>query len=220
MVRTTRNSNKENIVVQDKKAVQENKNVQNKGSENMFKLYADDPEDNLPDKIGPNGMFRFLNDLKIKPDDRSVLILAWKLKAATQCEFSKDEWIQGMKEIKCDNMEKLTKFMKTSASQIEDPASFKECYNFSFDYAKPLRTTGLDLPTAIAYWKIIFVKNQRVDKWISFLEKEEKRGVTKDEWKIFLDFLNTVKEDFSNYDPEDAWPVRIDDFVDFCKESC
>ena len=37
-----------------------------------------------------------LNDLQLDPEDIVVLILAWKFRAATQCEFTKQEWLQGM----------------------------------------------------------------------------------------------------------------------------
>uniref|UniRef100_A0AC34F5Y3 Defective in cullin neddylation protein n=1 Tax=Panagrolaimus sp. ES5 TaxID=591445 RepID=A0AC34F5Y3_9BILA len=217
MARKTKNSNKENVEQQQQQ--QEQSNMKIKGADSMFKAYGDDPTDELPGKIGPNGIFRLLSDLQVDPSDRSVLILAWKLKATTQCEFSKDEWIQGMENIQCDTMEKLSKFMKNSASQIKDPADFQKFYQFSFNYAKPLASSGLALPTAVAYWQIIFGENKRVDHWISYLEEQKIRGVTKDEWYTFLEFLNTVEEDFSNYDPEGSWPVRIDDYVEFCQTS-
>jgi DCN1-like protein 1/2 len=190
-----------------------------RGHDNMFRKYADDPNDGkeTAGKIGPNGVVRLLNDLGVDPSDRSVLILAWKLKAETQCEFSKDEWFKGMEAIKCDTIEKLANFMRNSANQIQDPASFRQFYHFTFTYAKPLASRGLALPTAVAYWRIIFGENRRVEDWIAYLEKQPERGVTKDEWSLFLEFLNTVNADLSNYDPEGAWPVRIDEYVDYCK---
>lgn len=42
-------------------------------------------------------MQRLLNDLNVSSVDRLVLILAWKLKAAFQCEFSLSEFREGMK---------------------------------------------------------------------------------------------------------------------------
>lgn len=42
---------------------------------------------------------KFLDDLNLKPDSKLVLIIAWKFKAAAQCEFSKDEFVRGMMEI-------------------------------------------------------------------------------------------------------------------------
>ena len=56
-------------------------------------LFLDPSED---DKITAEGMMKFLDDLGLNPESRVVLILAWKFKAATQCEFSKDEFVNGM----------------------------------------------------------------------------------------------------------------------------
>lgn len=45
-------------------------------------------------------MLRFLTDLGLNPTDRNVLILAWKLKAKTQCEFTWEEFSTGLNEMK------------------------------------------------------------------------------------------------------------------------
>jgi hypothetical protein len=39
------------------------------------------------------GVVRFLDDLHLDPSSRIVLIIAWKFKAAQQCEFSREEFI-------------------------------------------------------------------------------------------------------------------------------
>lgn len=59
-------------------------------------LLADPTESN---KILVNGVMQLLDDLELPPDSRLVLILAWKLKAAAQCEFTRDEFINGLTEI-------------------------------------------------------------------------------------------------------------------------
>ena len=48
-----------------------------------------------------DGVMRFLEDLQLNPESRTVLILAWRFKAKTQCEFSKDEFVTGMTELGC-----------------------------------------------------------------------------------------------------------------------
>lgn len=56
-----------------------------------------DPEEH--DKITAEGMMRFLEDLQLNPESRVVLVLAWKFKAATQCEFTKEEFVNGMADL-------------------------------------------------------------------------------------------------------------------------
>jgi hypothetical protein len=53
------------------------------------------------DKITAEGVERFLNDLCLAPDSIKVLILAWKCKAAIQCEFTKDEFAIGLSDLGC-----------------------------------------------------------------------------------------------------------------------
>jgi DCN1-like protein 1/2 len=49
-----------------------------------------------PSRIGMEGVVKFLEDLQLDPSSRLVLILAWKFRAAKQCEFSKEEFVTGM----------------------------------------------------------------------------------------------------------------------------
>lgn len=46
-----------------------------------------------------DGVMKFLEDLQLNPESLTVLILAWRFKAATQCEFTKDEFVNGMIEM-------------------------------------------------------------------------------------------------------------------------
>ena len=61
-------------------------------------IYFVDPHED-EEKITTDGVVRFLNDLGLDPASRTVLLLAWKFKAATQCEFSKEEFVNGMSEV-------------------------------------------------------------------------------------------------------------------------
>ena len=45
------------------------------------------------------GISRFCEDAGLDPTSSTVLILAWKFKAATQCEFTRAEFVGGMAEL-------------------------------------------------------------------------------------------------------------------------
>ena len=51
------------------------------------------------DKMLAEGVSRFCDDANLDPTSLTVLILAWKFKAATQCEFSRKEFVEGMAEL-------------------------------------------------------------------------------------------------------------------------
>ena len=43
-----------------------------------------------------DGVVKLLGDLQLDPGSRTVLLFAWKLQAAAQCEFSKNEFVTGL----------------------------------------------------------------------------------------------------------------------------
>lgn len=56
-----------------------------------------DPQDE--NKIGIDGIQQFCDDLTLDPASMSILVVAWKFRAATQCEFSRKEFLDGMSEL-------------------------------------------------------------------------------------------------------------------------
>lgn len=63
----------------------------------LFFIIADHEDG---DKISAEGIGHFLDDLHLDPANLKVLIIAWKFKAATQCEFTRKEFMDGMTELK------------------------------------------------------------------------------------------------------------------------
>ncbi|CAD6187988.1 unnamed protein product [Caenorhabditis auriculariae] len=189
--------------------------------EKFFTTYANDSRDNCGvRKIGPNGVLRLLNDLQLGPMDRRVLLLALKLKAATQCEFTWEEWLAGMTALRVSSANSLRSRLDQLDSELDDDGSkFRELYIFTFSYGKQASQRSLELENALAYWNILFGDRYPVlSKWEDFLRKEHKAAISRDTWNLLLDFLLVVEPDMSNYDDDGAWPVLLDQFVEYTRE--
>lgn len=114
--------------------------VDQKKLEQLYSRYKDPQDEN---KIGIDGIQQFCDDLSLDPASISVLVIAWKFRAATQCEFSKKEFVDGMTELGCDSTERLKALLPRLEQELKDPAKFKDLYQFTFTFAKNPGQKGL-----------------------------------------------------------------------------
>lgn len=135
--------------------------------EALFHRYKD-PSD--PSKISSDGVVKFLDDLRLSPESKLVLIIAWKFRAQQQCEFTKDEFVNGLVGLGVDSVDKLKAKLPQLEVELRDAGKFKDFYQFTFNYAKEHAQKGIDLEMAIAYWNIVLQGRFKfLDLWCKFL---------------------------------------------------
>eukprot|EP00899_Mesostigma_viride_P026898 jgi/Mesvir1/7393/Mv19194-RA.1 len=88
-------------------------------------------------------------------------------------------------------------------------------YHFAFFICREPGRKNVSMPVALAAWRLVLNGRFRLlDKWCAFAEGCGKETVSEDTWLQVLEFSRNVHEDLSDYDPDGAWPVLIDEFVE------
>ncbi|KAI8619014.1 Cullin binding-domain-containing protein [Chytriomyces sp. MP71] len=73
-------------------------------------------------------------------------------------------------------------------------------------------------------WRLILrdtTQYRHVDEFLAYLDDEaadDVKVINKDQWMSFYDFCSSVRADLSNYDESSAWPVILDEYVEWVRE--
>ncbi|KAM7526909.1 hypothetical protein LguiA_016811 [Lonicera macranthoides] len=192
--------------------------------EGAFDVFYNQPQYGFyqyADMILADGISILCNDLQVDPQDIVMLVVSWHMKAATMCEFSKQEFIGGLQSLGIDSLEKFRERIPFMRTELKDEQKFREIYNFAFSWAKEKGQKSLALDTAIGMWQLLFAEKQwpLVDHWCQFLQARHNKAISRDTWSQLLEFARTVDPALSNYDAEGAWPYLIDEFVEYLTEN-
>ncbi|KAK1259690.1 hypothetical protein QJS04_geneDACA010293 [Acorus gramineus] len=185
--------------------------------EELYNRYKDP----YVDMILVDGITLLCNDLMVDPQDIVMLVVSWHMKAATMCEFSRQEFMTGLQSLGVDSIEKFREKIPLMRVELKDEHKFREIYNFSFSWAKEKGQKSLALDTAIGMWQLLFAERHwpLVDHWCQFLQDRHNKAISRDTWSQLLEFAKTVDPLLSNYDAEGAWPYLIDEFVEYLIEN-
>ncbi|XP_051133817.1 uncharacterized protein LOC127253319 [Andrographis paniculata] len=185
--------------------------------EELYNRYKDPHADMML----ADGITLLCNDLQIDPQDIAMLVVSWHMKAATMCEFSKQEFIDGLQSLGIDSLEKFRERLSFMRSELKDERKYREIYNFSFGWAKEKGQKSLALDTAIGMWQLLFAEKKwpLVEHWCKFLQVKHNKAISRDTWSQLLEFARVFDPSLSNYDPEGAWPYLIDEFVEYLIEN-
>lgn len=96
-----------------------------------------------------------------------------------------------------------------------DSCEFSRFYNFAFFICRENGQRSITVSRAIMAWKLVLRGRFRLlNQWCSFIEKNQRHNISEDTWQQVLAFSCCVHENLEGYDPEGAWPVLIDEFVE------
>ncbi|CAA7261982.1 unnamed protein product [Cyclocybe aegerita] len=209
----------------------------------LFDKYKDPDGDD----ITVEGTIKFCEDLEVDPEDVVLLAVAYELSSKRMGQWTRQGWIDGWKNVGTDSISGMKDSLSRLRTQLaSDPVYFQKVYNHTFDFARSEGQRSLGTETAQAFWGLLLPhgfeggaltkkppsdgdgdvsmddgggwREEYNQWWFDFLTHKGGKGVSRDTWVMFLDFVRSIDSNFSTYDMEAAWPSTIDDFVEYAKE--
>lgn len=176
--------------------------------------------DKEADSLQGHAFIVLCEELGIDVEDPVLLTIAWKGKAALPFQVTRDEWARAMGTIGVDSKDKLKAALPKLRTELKtDQRAFKDFYSYVFDFVKETpQAKVLPNDVAVSYWKMLLADRrwQHLDAWCHFIGEKYKKAITKDTWRQLLDFMQS---DLEAYDADGAWPLTMDDFVEWFKAS-
>lgn len=98
---------------------------------------------------------------------------------------------------------------------MADFSEFSRFYDFVFFMCRENGQRNITVNKAVSAWKLVLAGRFRLlNQWCDFVQENQRHNISEDTWQQVLAFSRCVHENLEGYDPEGAWPVLIDDFVE------
>ncbi|KAJ8452850.1 hypothetical protein Cgig2_014613 [Carnegiea gigantea] len=133
-----------------------------------------------------------------------------------------EEWRRSLKALRVDTIEKLKKALPDLEKEVRRTSNFVDFYQYAFRYClTEEKQKSIDIESICQLLDLVLGSQFRaqVDYFIEYLKMQtDYKVINMDQWMGFYRFCNEISfPDFSNYDPDLAWPLILDNFVDWMK---
>ncbi|PIN03450.1 hypothetical protein CDL12_24025 [Handroanthus impetiginosus] len=182
----------------------------------LFYSYAN----NSSGMIDPEGIESLCSDLEVDHTDVRILMLAWKMQAEKQGYFTLDEWRRGLKALRADTLVKLQKALVDIEKEVRRPSNYADFYSYAFRYClTEEKQKSIDIESICVLLDLVLGSRFRsqVEALIQYLKTQvDYKVINMDQWMGFYRFCNEINfPELDNYDAELAWPLILDNFVDW-----
>jgi hypothetical protein len=181
--------------------------------------------------IGVEGLEKLCAEMVIDPQSRVLILLQKECGSTTMGELTQSEFLAGMTKLGFDDdpytLKKVGTKLKNADRAMGHPSSrassgtsteFSELYKYTFELCRESKMKKvIDKSIALGMFQLVLGESKlhHVAPLCAFLEnKGDINAINIDQWACMLDFVATIKPDFSNYSEDEAWPVMLDDYVE------
>lgn len=194
--------------------------------ESLFKKSYGDKDD--PDIMSEEGMLKFFKDCGVNPESHETLIIAFQLQCDEMGIYEKKEFCQGFANLGCSTKKDIKNAVQEKIRSVNNNTSeYKKFYKWLFRHIKEDEKRKT-IPTELALhlWSLVFAKQKNgmklLSKWLDFCsakKDKEMKVISRDVWEQIFDFLKETQSIDDYDDCGGAWPVAVDEFVEWMQEN-
>jgi len=173
-----------------------------------------------PDGISGEKFLQFFKDLDVDPgSDVAALALASVCNACEMGVFRRKEFICGCAALGVDTLEDLRAKVPELRKNLISGKTLPEVYAYTFGVALDAPSKVLPLEEAQQYWALLLHEWALRDAFCEWSNMHMRlKVVNRDLWMMILKLATEVPADLSTYDENPAWPVVLDEFVEWYRE--
>eukprot|EP00696_Hemimastix_kukwesjijk_P012231 gnl/Hemi2/25340_TR8533_c0_g1_i1.p1 gnl/Hemi2/25340_TR8533_c0_g1~~gnl/Hemi2/25340_TR8533_c0_g1_i1.p1 ORF type:complete len:339 (-),score=48.47 gnl/Hemi2/25340_TR8533_c0_g1_i1:64-933(-) len=152
--------------------------------------------------------------------EMAALLLGWYLCAKGLYCFEQEEFVSGLLRHRCDSLEQLRSLVVEAQKDIRDMRQFKLFFRHVFYMGKsPAKKFIMMNVTKHLLRVIIPSLGPHTFTYLQFLDQSPHECVNEDQWMSFLEFSKIIHLDCSNYDVDGAWPLLLDEYVEWFRQT-
>lgn len=175
------------------------------------------------DTIEPAGVIKLCEEIELAPDSLEILIMSYFMNLSEMGFIQRTEWANLESHFKLKNKSNLKTCLTDYRLKLNfETALAKQIHRFAFDFCREKEKKIIDKETAIQMLNCLMVGRwNRIQHFNEYLIESTYRGMNRDQWNNVFEFAKVFGDfnDVSQYDPDGAWPVMVDDFVDYIKKN-
>jgi len=173
--------------------------------------------------IGPDGVEKLCADMGVDPSDVTLLVLAWAMGASKMGYLTHQEWETGAGRLGgASSAAELQKELQALfQALLGDIERFRDLHSFTHRFCREdPRRKNIDVNSAVVMLGLLFKPTwpahaSSLCEYFSGHKQLAQRGVSHDEWMMALQFCREILPDCSNFQDDGAWPVLLDDYVEW-----
>lgn len=187
----------------------------------IFDKYTEQSDNN---KMDIDGTILYFNDLNIDAEnDVKAIITAYILESPSTGVFYRKSFVKNWSKLNVFSLQDMHRYLQKAISNNQ---LMNQVNKFAFKYALEEGERKLPIEDAVALWRIIYKDELSKEKEVpttasKFINEFIAGGhsgrttINMDEWNMSRPFFQIPLEELSQLDESAAWPVLMDEFVDF-----